>query len=398
MSRHAAAIAEEPVGYETYADVNMFGRGVMAAEQEAALADLRRTRLGELGLTELADQEAGKSQEYLAEVQSQLNGTRAALRQLSPAHKDSLEGYLSKHLDKAGVGREKHGTRADWLSDDTNGASDKQLFDFLSAHVDNIVKQQRSPEFQAAVKESKAKTVLGIRKAVAQGSFSDHALQQIPQIESLPVYVGDLWDRYIGQGAAGFYRDGYIVIAQAKHNIADDRDSAIHDLQSGVAVTTPHEIDHPIFGRWEARWLREGLAEHDALSYDDGMFYAIRPSLRGEADSGVYVPERELIAVLCEETSTGVNVSTGMVTRAHTSAGPESAEWQSLMNAWDKAWNTTDVYGQVTGRIDQLTEYYCNANPDQPYRVSQSMAVERMTKELRNDRAIMKQTPVEAPV
>jgi hypothetical protein len=397
MSRHAAATSEEYSGYETYGDIEVFGRSAVVAEQDAALAGLRRAQLADMGQYGEAFQEYDKGNGYLAEVQTELNNARQRLGDLSPSVKDELEPYFSKHAKSLPADHAGYSTWADWLSDGDLGATNEQLFNLIESHISYIMRQQRSPEFNNAVAEGRAKVINGIQRAVAEGAFSDHALQKIPDVMNIPVYVGDLLDNTLQLGASGFYSQGVIVIAQARHSAIDAPDEAGRELRANAKVTLPHEMDHPIFGRWEARWMREPLAEHNALSYEDGMFYAMRPGLHDEGKDKAYGPERELIAVLCEETP-GAMVSIGKVTRAHTSVGPESAEWKQLMNAWDKAWNTVDMYAQVTERIDQLTEHVSDANQNWSYRQCQAKAIEQVIHELRNDRAIVKQAPLKALV
>ncbi len=389
MARHAATLVEvTPQSVDQYGDVAALGTNIVVHEEEAALSGLKQAYWLQNNSPEQASVAHQEAEAHLQAVQLQLADTRAALRNLLPQQKEQLDGYLTLFLGASvQLGRQgnDHTTLADWLADPHHGASDEQLFDFLGAHVAFIASQQRSPEFQSMVYSEKQAYLAQVQEAVNDGHFSSHALQTGDGVMNTAVYIGDVWDTLL-KGRLGYHvaDEKYMVIAQARRSYPHAHKDALQELAADLSGTLYHEGDHVQFGHWEVSWFREAMAEHDALSLIDGKFYALRPSMRGHEDSNIYVPERELVATLCEDGPIKINAD--VVMQAHTSSGPDSTEWRRFMAALDKAWGAEDVYSKVTARIFHLEDKSTNLHPDWSARQCYMSAVRSVTADLRDTR------------
>ncbi len=364
----------QPFGANALRLAEHYEAAVIASQESAASGNVFQVEL-------TAQWAANREQELSAE----LGKLRASLGSVQPEYRDLLDRYInsSLHQDR----RPSHAySISRWLAD-PNGASDMQLLGFARWHNNEVSSQVDSVETRSAIREETQRFITKTQDQVAAGNFSDFALTRLKIVAETRIYVGDLWNTVLIDGRNGYQApgEGFAVVRQgAAVNSAKPK---VLELTQFIRATQPHELDHVAFGWWEPRWFNEAMAQHDTLSFEDDRFDALSPLDRSRHDAGnlIYQEERELLSLIMYEGRERIHSS--KLTRAHTSNGPDSVEWQDLMHQLDRSWGMHDFYGWLNGEISRVEEQHRAKYPDWSDGWIHISALSEVTKQLREHKS-----------
>lgn len=334
MARHATVEAPQTallpvVDPHGYNQINDLGRPVVRAVIGADLSRENADYFRNTGASDLADHMDTEADLKYKEVRHMLDATRSQLKHVPDS--DVTDKYLPPLLGQEFASAKKQGARhatiLRWLADESGGATDDQLYDFVYKHIETLEAYRRKPEVIGVIEHAKQDYVSGVEKAVRAGHYDKDALNTLDKIRSARVLVGDVWDTYI-MGRRGYHLLGqdFVVIGQ------EFDDAASPDAYYQTII---HELDHLQFPRIEeSTWKCEARTEHITQCLTHGQWGEYTPGRRTN-DSGVYVEERELESALL---SLGKNVlNPDLAVRAHTSPRGSQAR-KHYETALDRSW------------------------------------------------------------
>jgi hypothetical protein len=289
--------------------------------------------------------------EKLGEVDAELFTIQDGLRKLTVDQRAKLNDYLANvsSLDPKTL------NAPDYVAILTEHPN--RLRNFLTWHTKHLAEQQNDPDFHGAVETYKQRFTEATEWGVQHGWLSSSMLSGNAAVEQSHVLIGDIWDTSLS-GNQGYHEHGSpnVVIAQSEHAEPEARSQELAErLAHGVA----HEYVHlalDTHGSWLPRWLCEGRAEHIKLSLHDksGQSFAlVDPAWRaqqGVYEKQTYVKERQLIATLLH--AGGEQVDPRLFTLGTSANGRNSVNWVALEQTIDHAWDSHDMLGWVSERIE----------------------------------------------
>lgn len=293
---------------------------------------------------------------HTSEMEARAYEVRQSFRQIDSEWADELEGYMGGLASRVYSGRhyKAHGKPeiipwTEWLG---YCAADDEVLEFMAAHRTALMEQVMEPEVASTIERVRSDYLEGIRTMVAGERMSRHALRAIAKLRHTKVLIGDIWDTVL-RGYGGYHYEGganEVVLAQhiEGKRWTTDKIESIHEV-------LPHELGHVEFGHSMPSWLNEGINEYMRLSMRNGEYERVAPydsqNPDSRQDTGSYEAERSLLATLLQKG--GKRISTALATRAFTSEGIDSAEYQEFSDALDEAWGLQDVLGIVTRQVDE---------------------------------------------
>jgi hypothetical protein len=340
----------------------VLGTAALDRFQMGSLHDRNAEYFAATGDPDLAARAAENAEQYAAETIELLDDVRKRL-QTAPKRPELLDAYIDSFIgqefdDAYNRGDTDYEDIVTWLGAgiEMGGASDVELFTFLSRHVQHIERQRQSPETREVVDKTKQLFAEDIQNAVAAGWLSSHALDKLGKVKDVNIVVGDVWDTFL-QNHQAYHVDGksYIVIGQ---NIGVG--ATKEDLLENIRRSLPHEFCHLLFddGRELPAWLEEGLAEHINLLLSHGQPGVIDPDQR--RDDGAYDGYRRMLAGMLTSTQhrrmfQDKNQLLKAALHAYTSP-PASTEWQVFFTLLDEEWgpNSFEMFDYI---IEQETKH-----------------------------------------
>ncbi len=274
-----------------------------------------------------------------AELQQRTDNVRQAFVELDHDQRTKLEPYLTRLAIQLHSQREGHQPDrgellwSEWLA---SGASGGELLNFSRVHKAALEEQAREPAVAEAFADKQNQYIGTIEPWIAAGRLSPHIRQQVKRLQATELRLSDPWDSIlIGELASADIDNNVIYVTQGAVSVGQNARSAIVQNVNQNAI---HEFDHIANGGHMPRLLMEATAEHIALTILHGNFEVTDPKDRDDEDPS-YVGYRTYMHFLATEGHEPISIAA--ITRAHSSEGIDSPEYQEFEEIFIRAWGVT---------------------------------------------------------
>jgi hypothetical protein len=339
--------------------------GFFAVESDTTIARLTITPEGPVIQQRIEDAESTRHLELFS--------IRSSLKRLSEEQHATLNYYLESNIPgyfkaiKAAKGKSGDNW-GDWLGSRDN---ESHLLTFLHWHIDKLKRQTTNPEVQAMIEQIRQDYKIAVQKGIDEGWLHSDAQYAIEAVDSIQVYIGDVFDTLI-KDRAGYCISGtdYVVVSGAEDSLGYTLDRVLM-----------HEFNHAVLGQFGDRWLNEALTEHLAQvlrgkrTIDE--FKVTNPGLNDNLL--VYEDERSLLRLLLHTGKKPVPVL--LLTRAYSKFLSKHPESRAAKHAIDRSWGVQNTLDILNNHIGLLEDAY-NANGETEHN-SQRKAVLKTSIQLR---------------
>ena len=256
-----------------------------------------------------------------------LKSVRKRLHGLDAAQKTTLNGYLAHEApeffediyNEWQPGDEKGRDEASWLAH----APRRQLLNFLQWHNDRIERINKNPDTQERLAAERRQYVGLVQAAVREGDLPPNALDRLAAVDTVPTYIGDVFDTVMEE-RAGYHKTltGEVV------------------LQEGYEPGTHfHELNHAVLGKMSHQIFTEAMTEHVSLSLMYGNFHIMDPVARDE--EGYYENYRRLMSNMMRSGLNGDLMPAAL--RAYCANDTQSKEYQAYEEKLMDSYGGIDV-------------------------------------------------------